>query len=299
MILDFHATYNDLLFILIGEAGLEPIAPQTLKQAAIEINERTSEEVAVYNGGVGFAINMSESRLPLPHCRKVFFKSVAVEVAWMLTGKKDIGFLQKYKVPFWDKFTEPGTNNIEAAYGYRWRHHFGRDQLLKAVEALRKDPSDRQVVICAWDPGSDALGSKVKKNVPCPVMFILNIVDGQLHMTLVIRSSDMFVGLPYDIMGYALLMKLFATSLQVPLGIMHVTLAHAHIYMKHKSLVLTALDNYKQSCWVREVNKIDPPMPEITLEQALEDPDNFIEQVLKLSKEARQTNLNLKPEVFE
>jgi thymidylate synthase len=149
----------------------------------------------------------------------------------------------KYARVTWEKFLEPayfaGLDKptapliVKAAYGYRWRKHFGRDQLMLGVEALRVNPSDRRVYISAWDPAEDGLGMKGQLNVPCPVGFTLSIAEGRLNSTFLLRSSDVFVGLPYDVMGHALLMDAIAASLGVGLGHMTFTLAHPHIYDVH------------------------------------------------------------------
>lgn len=200
----------------------------------IEKNERTGVQVKVGRGGTSFRVDLSDGILPTVGYRKTFPKSAAAEIAWYLQGTQNADFIRKY-APLWDKFVEqlPDCEGVKAAYGYRWRNHFGRDQIRLAIEALRKDPSDRRCYISAWDPSEDGLGAVGQRNVPCPTSFTFSILHGELHSSLFLRSSDVFVGLPYDVMGHALLMDAVATELRIKPGVMHVTLAHAHLYECH------------------------------------------------------------------
>lgn len=208
-------------------------------EGRVETNERTGVKVRVGRGGTSFRVDLSDGVLPTIGFRKTFPRSAAAEVAWYLQGLREVDFIRQY-APLWDKFVEPievdGAilEGVAAAYGYRWRHHFKRDQIGEAIEALRRDPSDRRVFISAWDPAVDGLGTVGQRNVPCPTNFTLSVHNRELHSSLFLRSSDIFVGLPYDVMGHALLMDAIAQELGgLSLGVMHVTLAHAHLYEPH------------------------------------------------------------------
>lgn len=226
-----------------------------LLNAPIELNVRTGTRVAVIPGGVSFSLDLSDRLVPTCGLRKTFPRVAAAEIAWYISGEQDATWMTQ-QAPIWDKFVEPlkrlrldalghpyseTFQGVKAAYGYRWRNHFERDQLREAIDALKRNPSDRRIVISAWDPSEDGLMSEGQKNVPCPAMFTLNVLDGRLHSTMLLRSSDVFVGLPYDVLGHALLMDAIATELEVGLGIMHFTLAHAHLYEVHWALAQECL----------------------------------------------------------
>lgn len=299
-------------------------------QAPAELNERTGVRVKVGRGGTAFRVDLSEGILPTIGYRKTFPKSAAAEVAWYVRGEQDATFIRQY-APLWDKFVErlpfdvetadprdevPASLSIEtidlqpigsrdmqrvagqsyfegvrSAYGYRWRRHFGRDQLRLSVEALRKDPSDRRVYVSAWDPAEDGLGEQGQRNVPCPASFTFSVTGGELHSSLFLRSSDVFVGLPYDVMGHALLMDAVAHELKLRPGVMHVTLAHAHLYESHWDLAVEAL-------------RQDPVVPDIqlpgwTLSQIERAPDDY---VVRYADDARQhvwPKYSPRPEVVE
>lgn len=168
--------------------------------------------------------------IPTVNTRKLYPKSAAAELAWTLLGTQETEFIKKYS-KMWSKFEdEPGR--IIPAYGWRWRKHFGRDQLLSAINALKLDSSNRQVYVTAWDPTTDGLDSIGRyKNVPCPLGFMLNITAGnKLNMSVIMRSSDVIVGLPYDIMMYSMLCKLIANELKISAGCLTFFLNNAHIY---------------------------------------------------------------------
>jgi len=197
-----------------------------------ETNKRTKVRIKVLPSGTSFVLDLSDNVLPTPGLRKVFPHVAAAELAWFLAGEQSIGWLNKYAPRIWEKFVEDGTDGVLNAYGYRWRRHFGRDQISDAVDALKKDKSDRRVYIAAWDPGMDGLGIP-SKNVPCPVGFSLYVVEDTLHLAVTLRSLDTFVGLPYDVMDFALLLRAFACELGMKQGTLRLTAHHVHLYEDH------------------------------------------------------------------
>lgn len=268
----------------------------------VELNERTGVRVKVGRGGTAFRVDLRDGLLPTIGFRKTFPKSAAAEVAWYLLGTQDAAFIRKY-APLWDKFVEPieqktdewpyirKTEGVKAAYGYRWRNHFGRDQIRLAVEALKKDPSDRRCFISAWDPATDGLGEVGQRNVPCPAVFTFSVLGGELHSSIVLRSSDIFVGLPYDVMGHALLMDAMAHELRLRPGVMHVTLAHAHLYESHWELTAEML---KQEPVVPELQ-----LPGWTLSQIERAPDDYVVRYAEEAKRLTWPTFNPRPEVVE
>ena len=235
----FPFVYRQLLEALLDE-----------QTSVEEHNKRTGHRIRMLPHPASFAINLADGLLPVAGNRKLFPKTAAAEVAWFLSGATDVTWIAKH-CPIWNKFVEDDGVTIKAAYGYRWRHHFGRDQITEAIAALLTNPSDRRIVISAWDPAEDGLG-RPGKNVPCPTQFTLSLVpdlNGQLRLNSAyfLRSSDVFVGLPYDVMGHALLMDLITQELNlrfsVALGAMHVTLAHPHLYDSHYAMAHESLSN--------------------------------------------------------
>jgi len=276
---EFHVTYRQLVESIV-------------RGGMMEKNERTGEGIRMLGCPASLMVDMQAGRLPVPGNRKAYPVTAAAEIAWMLSGEKSTAWLRQY-CKIWDKFVEPGTDEVVNAYGYMWRHHFGRDQIQFAVDALRENPTDRQVYITAWDPSRDGLGDmdSPKANVACPVGFSVNITRGNLNLAVFIRSSDVFVGLPYDVMGYALLLDAFAVTLDKGPGFLHVTLAHPHVYEIHVE------DAFKSLEAGPRVDK--PEMPGWSIVQIERDPDGYVAAMKEAADAVRWPEFNPRPEVVQ
>ena len=280
----FSEVYRDLLRTLVLEGHRET-------------NARTGVEVRVLPGAYSFRLDLGNDRLPVPGNRAYFPHVAAAECAWQTLGTKDPEFILRHAPKLWSKFVEDGE--LKTAYGYRWCEHFGRDQIALAVAALRADPSNRQVWVQAWDPSSDGLGQPGQpKNIPCPVGFSLTRTDVRLHMSVFLRSSDVFVGLPYDVMGYGLLLDMLGAELNATPGFLHFTLAHAHLYKPHFDAVDLCLGEGKHPAggWVRGH---EPVLPCVSWSEVREDPDAYVRRVRALSSRVVRSTYNPMPEVVE
>jgi thymidylate synthase len=196
-----------------------------------EFSERTGYATKAIPG-LHFSIDIEKDGFPLLTLRKIPIKMFVAEQIWFISGaRKPEIFLRDY-TKIWDLFTNPG-DVVTVAYGYRWRKHFGRDQLGLLIELLQKEPSSRQGVIITWDPAQDGLSLVKKKNIPCPYTFTVNIIGGRLHLHNIIRSNDIILGAPGDIAGFALLQCILAQKLGVKPGIYSHSISNAHIYSNH------------------------------------------------------------------
>lgn len=204
---------------------------QIMSSGVREVNTRTGHETAALPG-LSFSTDIEKDGFPLLSLRKIPTKIFIAEQIWFISGaRKPEVFLRNF-TKIWDDFTNPG-DVVTVAYGYRWRRHFGRDQLGKLVELLEKDPSSRHGVVVTWDPSSDGLGGISKGNVPCPYTFTVNIIGGRLNFMNVIRSNDMILGFPHDVAGFSLLQLILAQRLGVRPGVYSHIIANAHIYDIH------------------------------------------------------------------
>ncbi len=202
-----------------------------MENGIAETNQRTGHETKALPG-LTFSIDLEKDGFPLMSLRKIPIRIFVAEQIWFLSGsRKPEDFLRNF-TKIWDDFTNP-NDVVTVAYGYRWRKHFGRDQIEKLIELLQKDPTSRHGVIIAWDPSSDGLGGVVKKNVPCLFSFTVNIIGGRLHMHNIIRSNDMILGCPHDVAGFAFLQSILAQKLGVKPGVYTHTISNAHIYDIH------------------------------------------------------------------
>lgn len=252
-----------------------------------ETNARTNTEILMLKTPASFQVDVGD-HLPVAGNRKYYPHIAAAEVAWQLMGTKDPTFILRWAPKLWSKFLND-EGLLETAYGYRWIEHFGRNQLALAVKELRENPTNRQLYISAWDPAVDGLGGPQPKNIPCPVGFSLTRVDDRLNLSVFIRSSDVYVGLPYDVMGYALMMDAISASLGIKNGSLHVTLAHPHIYEPH-------WEHVKQDV---VAHGVEPTLPGWTLDMILEAPNEYVKTVRRLANRQVRPNWDPMPEVIE
>ena len=206
------------------------IIKKIIEEGVEELNERTGHKTKSLPG-ITFQIDLEKDGFPVLTLRKNPIKSPIAEQVWFISGEKNTEFLRKY-TKMWDEFIEP-DGTITSAYGYRWKHHFKRDQLRNLIELLQKEPSSRHGVIITWDPNDDGHGGTSKKNVPCPFAFTVNIIGGRLNLHNIIRSNDMILGCPFDTFGFALIMCTLAQKLNVRPGMYTHTISNAHIYDIH------------------------------------------------------------------
>lgn len=199
-----------------------------MKEGVAEVNKRTGHEVRAIPG-LHFSHDIERDGFPLLTLRKIPIKMFVAEQVWFVSGaRKPADFLRDY-TKIWDIFTNP-ADVVTVAYGYRWRKHFGRDQLGSLVKHLKQDPTSRHGVIVTWDPSQDGLGGTLKKNVPCPYSFTVNIIGGRLNLHNIVRSNDMVLGIPADVAGFALLMLMLAQKLGVKPGVYSHSISNAHVY---------------------------------------------------------------------
>jgi thymidylate synthase len=138
---------------------------------------------------------------------------------WILAGSNDARILNYWnpKLPQY-----AGNNNsYHGAYGFRIRNSFGLDQLERAYFALKNNPETRQVVISIWDPKLDfpsINGDPVDKDIPCNICSLLKIRDEKLEWTQIMRSNDVFLGLPYNFIQFTTLQEILAGWLNVEVG---------------------------------------------------------------------------------
>lgn len=236
-----------------------------------EANSRTGHETASLPG-MSFSIDIESEGFPLLASRKIPLKLFIAEQIWFISGtRKPEIFLRNY-TKIWDDFTNPG-DVVTVAYGYRWRKHFGRDQLGSLISMLEKDKSSRHGVVITWDPASDGLGGISKSNIPCPYSFTVNIIGGRLNLMNVVRSNDMMLGFPHDVAGFALLQAILAQRLNVKPGIYTHVIANAHIYDIHYEAARQIIKRPVGSAPIRLT------LPEGSFKRAEDKDDNLVDEI--------------------
>lgn len=207
------------------------IVETILTSGVQELNQRTGYRTKIVTGVSGSFRPGDE--FPLLTLRKIPLKLFIAEMIWYLQGDEQLDFFQKFS-HIWDDFRdEVGSNTVETSYGYRWRSFFQRDQIDSLLRMLEREPSSRQGVVVTWDPNTDGLDGRKKKNVPCVPLWVANIVGGELNLHFLFRSQDVMLGLPHDVAGFALLQMILAQRLGVKPGFLHYSGSHLHIYENH------------------------------------------------------------------
>jgi thymidylate synthase len=142
------------------------------------------------------------------------------EVIWIISGRKDSAFLN-YWNPALPKFAGTGKN-YHGAYGHRIRKRFGLDQLERAYLALSRNPDTRQVVLQIWDPSIDFPakdGSPRDPDIPCNICSLVKIRNGKLEWTQILRSNDLFLGVPHNFVQFTSLQEILAAWLGIEVGL--------------------------------------------------------------------------------
>ena len=153
------------------------------------------------------------------------------EVVWIMNGRRDLAFLNFWNTKYQD-FVGPGPE-LHGAYGYRLRRHLGRDQLERAYQVLDHNSDTRQVVLQIWDSRIDMPkpdGTPVSKDVPCNVISMLKVRDGKLEWSQIIRSNDLFLGLPHNLVQFTSLQEIVAGWLNIECGTYNQISDSMHIY---------------------------------------------------------------------
>lgn len=154
------------------------------------------------------------------------------ESLWMLAGRNDLAFPQKFVSTF-GQFSDDGET-LHGAYGYRWREYFGYDQLQFIIEELRADPNTRRCVLQMWDPNDDLHKAfQGGKDVPCNTAAYFDTIDGKLNMTVTCRSNDAVLGAAgANAVHFSILLEYMAAMTGIPMGEYRQFSNNYHLYTK-------------------------------------------------------------------
>jgi thymidylate synthase len=174
---------------------------------------------------------------PLITTKKVHFKSIAYELLWFLRGDQNVGWLQENGVTIWDEWAD-SEGRLGPVYGVQWRAWPAPDgsyidQISQVLGMLRNDPDSRRMLVSAWNVADIPQMALA----PCHVMFQFYVADGKLSCQLYQRSADLFLGVPFNIASYALLVHLVAAQVGLEVGEFVWTGGDCHIYENHLDVV--------------------------------------------------------------
>jgi thymidylate synthase len=170
---------------------------------------------------------------PLVTTKRLHVKSIIHELLWFLRGETNVRSLNEQGVTIWDEWADE-RGELGPVYGKQWRSWEGADgssvdQISNLVQAIRTNPDSRRLIVSAWNP------SDVNKMAlpPCHCLFQFYVAEGRLSCQLYQRSADIFLGVPFNIASYALLVLMVAKVTGLKAGDFVHTLGDAHLYLNH------------------------------------------------------------------
>ena len=170
---------------------------------------------------------------PLLTTKKLHLKSIIYELLWFLRGDTNAHWLQERGVRIWNEWADP-DGDLGHIYGYQWRswpdYKGGHiDQIAEAIEQIKNNPDSRRIIVNAWN-----VGDLANMNLPpCHMFFQFYVAQGRLSLQMYQRSADTFLGVPFNIASYALLLQMMAQVCGLEPGEFIHTLGDTHIYTNH------------------------------------------------------------------
>ena len=182
--------------------------------------------------GYQMRFNLEEG-FPLVTTKKVHLKSIIYELLWFLKGSTNIDYLNEHGVSIWDGWADE-RGELGPVYGAQWRSWHTQDgssidQISQVINQIKANPDSRRLIVSAWNVSQiDNMALP-----PCHAMFQFYVADGKLSCQLYQRSADIFLGVPFNIASYALLVLMMAKVTGLKPGEFVHTLGDAHLYLNH------------------------------------------------------------------
>jgi thymidylate synthase len=200
---------------------------------------------------------------PLLTTKKLHLKSIIYELLWFIHGDTNVHYLQEHGVRIWNEWAN-ADGELGPIYGHQWRswpdYDGGTiDQLKEAIDTIKNQPDSRRIIVSAWNVAQ----IKDMALPPCHAFFQFYVADGKLSLQLYQRSADIFLGVPFNIASYALLLLMVAQVTGLQPGTFVHTLGDAHIYLNH-------LDQVKM-----QLERTPFPLPQIQLNPEIHDLMDF------------------------
>ncbi len=206
-----------------------------VRESGTEKGDRTGTgTLSVF--GYQMRFNLEEG-FPLVTTKKVHLKSIIYELLWFLKGSTNIDYLNEHGVSIWDEWADE-RGELGPVYGAQWRSWPTQDgssidQISEVINQITANPDSRRLIVSAWNVSQiDSMALP-----PCHAMFQFYVADGKLSCQLYQRSADIFLGVPFNIASYALLVLMMAKVTGLKPGEFVHTLGDAHLYLNHLNQV--------------------------------------------------------------
>ena len=202
-----------------------------VRESGTEKGDRTGTgTLSVF--GYQMRFNLEEG-FPLVTTKKVHLKSIIYELLWFLKGSTNVDYLNEHGVSIWDEWADE-RGELGPVYGAQWRSWPTQDgssidQISEVINQIKTNPDSRRLIVSAWNVSQiDNMALP-----PCHAMFQFYVADGKLSCQLYQRSADIFLGVPFNIASYALLVLMMAKVTGLKPGEFVHTLGDAHLYLNH------------------------------------------------------------------
>jgi len=218
---------------------------QHVLEHGCEKKDRTGTgTISVFGYQMRFSL---QDGFPLMTTKKLHLKSIIYELLWFLRGETNTKYLNDNGVTIWNEWAD-ARGELGHIYGYQWRSwpaYSGKsiDQIEKVLHSIRQNPDSRRHIVSAWNV-ADLENMALP---PCHVLFQFYIADGRLSLQLYQRSADIFIGVPFNIASYSLLLMMVAQVTKLKPGDFIHTLGDAHIYNNHLEQVKLQLTREPRS----------------------------------------------------
>lgn len=206
--------------------------------------------------------NLAEG-FPLLTTKKLHLKSIIHELLWFLKGDTNVRYLQENGVRIWNEWADE-NGELGPVYGHQWRswpdYKGGTiDQIAEAVHVIKNNPDSRRIIVSAWNVAEVADMALP----PCHTLFQFYVAEGRLSLQLYQRSADTFLGVPFNIASYALLLQMMAQVCHLEAGDFVHTMGDTHLYLNH----LAQVDE--------QLSRMPRPLPKMCLNPDVNDIFSF------------------------
>jgi len=178
--------------------------------------------------GLTLSFNNKSGIFPMLTSKEMFFKNIKYELKWFIDGLTNVNYLKNNGVSIWNMWADE-TGEIGDTYGRQLRSFNGIDQFRKIMQELQDNKNSRQMVISLWNPVSISQGN-IK---PCYHAFQFVCINDTLNIIVSQRSADVFIGLPYDMAVFSLMLVLICNEFNLRPGVVKINIGNAHIYEEH------------------------------------------------------------------
>lgn len=202
-----------------------------IKEEGVTKGDRTGTgTMSVFGHQMRF--NLAEG-FPLLTTKKLHLKSIIHELLWFLKGDTNVRYLQENGVRIWNEWADE-NGELGPVYGHQWRSWSDNkggtiDQITNVIEQIKNNPDSRRLIVTAWNP-ADVEHMALP---PCHCFFQFYVAEGKLSLQLYQRSADTFLGVPFNIASYALLLMMVAQVTNLQLGDFVYTTGDTHLYLNH------------------------------------------------------------------